>query len=184
MKRLKKYYEFLDSNHSYGIPSTDNIQIKSINVINGPNRWSESRTNLIQMVLDLGEFEQFPSNKIPNFVERLKLLIPSLHEHRCSVGHHGGFFIRLDDGTWIGHIIEHVALELQTLAGMDTGWGRTRGVPGQEGVYNVVFNYTNPLCGEFAAKEATRVIKNIIDNISPNIERTVEKLRKFNLESN
>ena len=91
-------------------------------MLKGPNYWSVRRTKLIQMKLDLEEKENMPTNKIPGFRERLEKLLPSLYEHRCSVGTPGGFFERVDEGTWMGHVIEHIALEIQTLAGMDTGF--------------------------------------------------------------
>ena len=93
----------------------------------GPNYWSVNRHQLIVMVLDLEELEQQPTNKIEGFYDRLNALLPSLYEHRCSIGEPGGFFQRVQEGTWMGHVIEHIALEIQTLAGMDCGFGRTRG---------------------------------------------------------
>ena len=76
--------------------------------------------------------------RFPGFRERLEKMFPSLYEHRCSVGSPGGFFERVDEGTWMGHVIEHIALEIQTLAGMDTGFGRTRTPEGEkEGMYYV-----------------------------------------------
>ena len=159
--------------------NTSDFKIKSIDVINGKNKWSVSKTKLIHMVLDIGEYENKPSNKIPGFYERIKEHIPSLKTHRCSIGKQGGFFKRIKEGTWMGHIIEHVALELQTLAGMDTGWGRTRMVKGEEGVYNVVFNYTNKDCGKLVAKEAVKVVKSIIDGEDPNIDDIVKKLKSI-----
>ncbi len=103
------------------------MKVLEIKILRGPNYWSVRRTKLIQMKLDLEELEQRPTNHIPGFRERLEKMFPSLYEHRCSEGEPGGFFHRVDEGTWMGHVIEHVALELQTLAGMDTGIGRTRG---------------------------------------------------------
>ena len=153
------------------------MKIKSIKVIDGKNKWSEPKDKLIHMVLDLGEFEEKPSNKIEGFYERIKEHLPSLQSHRCSEGKPGGFFKRIKEGTWMGHIIEHVALELQTLAGMDTGWGRTRGVKGQKGVYNVVFNYVDKDKGKLAAREAFNVVNNIIDNKNPQIDNIVKKLK-------
>jgi hypothetical protein len=153
------------------------MKIKSIKVIDGKNKWSESKDKLIHMVLDLGEFEEKPSNKIEGFYERIKEHLPSLQSHRCSEGKPGGFLKRIKDGTWMGHIIEHVALELQTLAGMNTGWGRTRGVKGQKGVYNVVFNYENEDSGKLAAREAFNVVNDIIDNKNPQIDKIVKKLK-------
>ncbi len=102
------------------------MRIDEIKVLRGPNYWSVRRPKLIQMKLDLEEMEQRPTNSIPGFLERLKEMIPSMYEHRCSVGKPGGFFERVEEGTWMGHVIEHMALELQTLAGMDCGFGRTR----------------------------------------------------------
>ena len=92
----------------------------------GPNYWSIRRHKLIVMVLDLEDMEQKPTNKIDGFSERLQKLFPGLYEHRCSVGCPGGFFQRVDQGTWMGHVIEHIALEIQSLAGMEVGFGRTR----------------------------------------------------------
>src|SRR5688572_24327653 len=102
------------------------MRILELKVLRGPNYWSVRRPNLIQMKLDLEELEARPTNSIAGFRERLEELLPSLINHRCSEGVKGGFFHRVDEGTWMGHVIEHVALELQTLAGMNTGFGRTR----------------------------------------------------------
>jgi hypothetical protein len=158
------------------------FKIKSIKVITGKNKWSESKTKLIHMVLDIGKYEQKPSDKIEGFYERIKEHLPSLKSHRCSIGKPGGFFKRIKEGTWMGHIIEHVALELQTLAGMDTGWGRTRMVKGEEGVYNVVFNYTNEECGKMVAKEAVNVVKDIIEGNDPQIDKIIKKLKSKNIQ--
>ena len=158
------------------------MEIKSIKVIEGKNRWSESKDKLIHMVLDLGVYEKKPSNKIEGFYERIKEYLPSLKSHRCSEGRPGGFLKRIKDGTWMGHIVEHVALELQSLAGYDTGWGRTRGVEGQKGVYNVVFNYENKEFGKLAAKEAVNVVKDIINDRDPQIDKIVKKLKPKTLQ--
>jgi len=107
------------------------MKVVEIKVLRGPNYWSVRRPRLIEMKLDL-EMEQKPSNKIKGFADRLQNLLSGLYEHQCSEGVPGGFLSRLKKGTWMGHIIEHVALELQTIAGMDMGFGRTRstGKPG------------------------------------------------------
>ena len=117
------------------------MQILEIKVLRGPNYWSVRRPKLIQMKLDLEEMEERPTNKIPGFAERLKELIPTLYEHRCSEGVAGGFFSRVEEGTWMGHVIEHIALEIMTLAGMDCGFGRTRSTGEKPGVYYVIFDY-------------------------------------------
>ena len=158
------------------------MTIKSINIINGKNKWSGTKKKLVHMVLDLGPYEEKPSNKIDGFYDRLKKYLPSLKSHRCSEGKPGGFLKRIKEGTWMGHIIEHVALELQTLAGYNTGWGRTRGVKGEEGVYNVVFNYEDEDNGKLAAKEAVNVVKDIINDKNPQIDKIVKKLKTKTLK--
>ena len=115
------------------------MKILEIKAMRGPNYWSIRRHKLIVMVLDLEDFEQKPTNKIDGFLNRLQDMFPGMHEHRCSIGTPGGFFQRVKEGTWMGHVIEHIALEIQSLAGMEVGFGRTRSY-GEEGVYFVVFD--------------------------------------------
>lgn len=113
------------------------MKILKVQALRGPNLWSTQRKKLIQMRLDLEEMEQYPTNKIDGFRERLEEMFPTMIEHRCSEGVRGGFFMRIEKGTWMGHVIEHIALEIQSLAGMDTGFGRTRETK-TPGIYNVV----------------------------------------------
>ena len=160
------------------LPNLSELKVVDLKTIEGKNKWHETKDKLIHMVLDLGEWEKFPSDKIPNFYENIKKYIPSMYEHRCSEGKKGGFFIRLKDGTWLGHIIEHIALELQTLAGHDTGFGRTRGT-GKKNEYNVIFNYEEKPVGLLAAKEAVKVAKSIIENKDPGIKDIVKKLKEI-----
>ena len=122
------------------------MKIIETKVMRGPNYWSIKRKKLIVMKLDLEELEEVPTNKIDGFGARLEALMPSLMQHRCSEGKEGGLFSRIKEGTWMGHVIEHIALELQTLAGMECGYGRTRGT-GTKGIYNVVFNYMEEAVG-------------------------------------
>lgn len=152
------------------------MKIIEIKVLRGPNYWSVRRPKLIQMKLDLEEMEQLPSNKIPGFKEKLEKLLPGLYEHRCSEGVAGGFLLRVHDGTWMGHIIEHVALELQTMAGMDTGFGRTR-TTGKDGEYFVVFDYTEEEAGVYAAGAAVNLVQSIIDNKEYDPEEDIQRLR-------
>jgi cyanophycin synthetase len=128
------------------------------------------------MQLDLEEMEQMPTNKIAGFKTNLEKLLPSLYEHRCSEGVPGGFLMRVDEGTWMGHVIEHVALELQTLAGMDMGFGRTR-TTGKKGEYFVVFDYMEEEAGEFAARSAFRLVKSLIDGSPYNLDEEVQSMR-------
>ena len=154
------------------------MKIRSINAMRGPNYWSVRRHKLIVMVLDLEEMEELPSNKINGFSKRLEAMFPTMYEHRCSVGTPGGFFERVVDGTWMGHIIEHIALEIQTLAGMDTGFGRTRGY-GEEGVYNVVFSYIEEDAGRYAAKSAVRICEALIAAEDYNLEEDIQEMREL-----
>jgi cyanophycin synthetase len=154
------------------------MKIAEIKILKGPNYWSVRRPKLIQMKLDLEEMEQRPTNSIPGFRERLEKLFPSMIEHRCSVGSRGGFFQRVEEGTWMGHVIEHIALELQTLAGMDTGFGRTRGA-GEEGVYYVVFSYMEEDAGVYAAKASVRIAQALIDGTNYNLDEDIQRLREI-----
>ncbi len=154
------------------------MEIRSINAMRGPNYWSVRRHKLIVMVLDLLEMEQMPSDKIDGFRYRLEKMFPTMVEHRCSVGSRGGFFQRVEEGTWMGHIIEHIALETQTLAGMDTGFGRTRGY-GEEGVYNVVFSYIEENVGRFAAKSAVRICEALISGKDYDLDADIQEMREI-----
>jgi cyanophycin synthetase len=154
------------------------MEIRSINAMRGPNYWSVRRHKLIVMVLDLQEMEELPSNKIPGFRERLEAMFPTMYEHRCSVGTAGGFFQRVEEGTWMGHIIEHIALEVQTLAGMDTGFGRTRGY-GEEGVYNVVFSYIEENVGRYAAKISVAICEALIAGEEYDMTEDIQRMREI-----
>ena len=154
------------------------MKIVEIKVLRGPNYWSVRRTKLIQMKLDLEDMEQCPTNKIEGFRQRLETMFPTMIEHRCSVGTRGGFFERVDEGTWMGHVIEHIALEMQTLAGMDTGFGRTRGT-GKEGEYYVCISYMEEDAGVYAAKAAVRVAQALTDDVVYDLADDIMKLREI-----
>ena len=154
------------------------MKIREINAMRGPNYWSVRRHKLIVLVLDLEEMEDRPSNAIDGFRERLEKMFPSLYEHRCSVGEYGGFFQRVEEGTWMGHIIEHIALEIQTLAGMDTGFGRTRGY-GEKGVYNVVFSYLEETVGRYAAEASVRICEALITGDEYDVEPDIQRMREL-----
>jgi cyanophycin synthetase len=154
------------------------MKILKIQALRGPNIWSVYRKKLIQMRLDLEDLEQKPTNLIPGFRERIEALIPSMYSHRCSEGVEGGFFSRVETGTWMGHVIEHIALEIQTLAGMETGFGRTRQTK-TEGVYNVVFSYVEEEVGIYAAEAAVRIAAALIDGTHYDLEASIQKMREI-----
>jgi cyanophycin synthetase len=154
------------------------MKIRTINAMKGPNYWSVRRHKLIVMVLDLEAMEDLPSNKISGFSNRLKTLFPSMYSHRCSEGCEGGFFMRVDEGTWMGHVVEHIALEIQTMAGMDTGFGRTRDY-GEHGVYNVVFSYLEESVGRYAAKASVAICEALIAGENYDLDEDLQKMREL-----
>ena len=154
------------------------MKIVDIKTMKGPNYWSVRRHHLTVMVLDLEEMEQFPTNKIDGFGERLEAMFPSMYSHRCSIGCEGGFFQRVKEGTWMGHVIEHIALEIQTLAGMDVGFGRTR-TYGEEGVYFVVFNHMVGKVGEYAAKASFRIAEALIANKEYDLDEDIMNMKEI-----
>ena len=152
------------------------MRIREINAMRGPNYWSVRRHKLIVMVLDLQDLEQKPTNLIPGFLDRLKNMFPSMFSHRCSVGSPGGFFQRVEEGTWMGHVIEHIALEIQSMAGMEVGFGRTR-TYGEEGVYFVVFDYIEEKVGRYAAEASVRIAQAIIDGVEYDLQSDIQEMR-------
>ena len=114
----------------------NDIQLLRTTFLRGPSVWTYRP--VLEVWLDLGELEDFPSNKIPGLNERLTAWLPDLIEHTCGVGERGGFIQRLEGGTWMGHVLEHVIIELLNLAGMPAEFGQTREIS-QRGVYRMVF---------------------------------------------
>ena len=154
------------------------MNILEIRAMRGPNYWSIRRHKLIVMKLDIEEFEDKPTNHIPEFLERLEKMFPTMYSHRCSEEKPGGFFHRVKEGTWMGHVIEHIALEIQTLAGMDVGFGRTRGT-GEQGIYNVVFAYMEEKAGIYAAKAAVRICEAIAAGTDYDLDDDIQTMREI-----
>ncbi len=157
------------------------MKILELRALRGPNYWSVNRHKLIVMVLDIEDMEQRPTNKVDGFLGRLEAMFPTMYGHRCSVGSPGGFFERVKEGTWMGHVIEHIALEIQTLAGMDVGFGRTRGY-GEEGVYNVVFTYMEAEVGRYAAKASVRIAEALIEGKAYDLADDIQEMREIREE--
>ena len=150
------------------------IEINELRALRGPNR--HTRHTVIFMVLDIKEYESRPSDKIEKFSDRLVTLIPSFQEHGCSIGKPGGFIQRLQNGTWAGHIIEHIAIELQCLAGMEVGYGKTLDTS-KKGVYIVVFRYLVESAGLKAAKEAVSLFEAVAEGKSFDVSQVVSDLK-------
>jgi cyanophycin synthetase len=104
------------------------IEILSVRHLKGPSMWKYGPAPVLEALVDIHDLEDYPSNRLPGLYERLSAWIPSLIEHRCSYDERGGFLRRLREGTWTPHIMEHVVLELQALAGLTGGFGRAREV--------------------------------------------------------
>jgi cyanophycin synthetase len=128
---------------------------------------------VIHYVVDIGELEERPSNKIEGFYEGLVELIPSLYDHGCSIGKPGGFLKRLREGTWMGHVMEHVALEIQNLAGAEVGRGKTR-TTGEKGVYNVTFQFDQEDVGLAAGQLALRLLNHLVYKTEPGFDYGAE----------
>ncbi|MBE9195910.1 cyanophycin synthetase [Synechocystis sp. LEGE 06083] len=153
--------------------------------LRGPNYWSIRRKKLIVMRLDLEDLAERPSSSIPGFYEGLIRVLPSLIEHFCSPGHRGGFLERVQEGTYMGHIVEHVALELQELVGMTAGFGRTRETS-TPGIYNVVYEYVDEQAGRYAGRAAVRLCRALVDTgdyPQAELEKDLEDLRDLGANS-
>ena len=139
----------------------DDIKLLRINYLRGPNIWTYRP--VLEVWLDLGALEDFPSNLLPGFNDRLLSLLPALLEHHCGVGERGGFLQRLRDGTWTGHVLEHVVIELLNLAGMPTGFGQTRSTR-QRGVYRMVFRARDEQVARAALNEGHQLLMAAIND--------------------
>jgi len=135
------------------------LRILETRVLRGPNYWA--REPVIRLLVDLGVLEEYPSNTLPNFTDALVALLPTLDDHACSLGRRGGFVTRLREGTWVGHVAEHVALEFQNLAGTDVRHGKTRGA-GPTGQYNCIFEYREEAVGLEAGRMAVALVNHLV----------------------
>jgi cyanophycin synthetase len=138
------------------------MKIIESRVYRGPNQWAHFP--VIQLTLDLGPLEEWPSATLPGFVDKLIAALPSLHEHGCSYGKSGGFIRRMreEQGTWLGHVLEHVAIEIQNQTGAHVTFGKTRSLSGQHGVYRVVYEYDEARCGEEAGEVAYQLLLSLL----------------------
>ena len=143
-------------------PLSPDLTIVESRIYRGPNFWSYEQA--IHLVVDLGVLEGYPSDTIPHFADRLVDLLPGLKRHHCSRGHAGGFVERLDEGTWMGHVAEHVALQLETEAGHYQSRGKTRSVKGHPGRYNVIYGYIDETVGLAAGRLAVQIVNDLVQH--------------------
>src|SRR4051812_37656999 len=147
------------------------IEIRSTKVYRGPNIWAQ--VPVVHAVVAIGELEERPTNTIPSFTDRLLELIPSLSDHGCSRGHAGGFVERLHEGTWMAHVLEHVALELQNLAGAHVTRGKTRSTD-EGGVYDVIYAYAQEDVALAAGQLARCLLNHLVYGSQQNFDFTRE----------
>lgn len=155
--------------------SIEDIQLLRINYLRGPNIWTYRP--VLEVWLDLGELEELPSDKMPGFTDRLVALLPGLGEHHCGVGEVGGFLQRLRGGTWAGHILEHVVIELLNLAGMSTGFGQTRSTS-KHGVYRMVFRARDEQVARTALALGHRLLMSVINRLPFEVAPAVATIRE------
>ncbi|HVF05712.1 MAG TPA: cyanophycin synthetase [Frankiaceae bacterium] len=140
-------------------PESGRIHVRDRRVYRGPNYWSYDPA--VRFVVDLGELEEWPTDKLPGFSDRLVEMLPGLRDHTCSRGYRGGFVERLHEGTWLGHVSEHVALDLQRLTGSEIRRGKTRGT-GRYGEYNVIYGYGDETVALAAGDLAVRLVNHLV----------------------
>src|SRR6478609_7209705 len=141
--------------------ASPDLSIVETRVYRGANVWSYDKA--IHLVVDLGSLEEYPTDKLSGFTEHLLQMLPGLREHSCSRGRRGGFVERLNEGTWLGHVAEHVALALQQVVGHDIRRGKTRQVKGHKGRYNIVYGYVDEQVGLAAAKLGVRLVNHLVE---------------------
>ena len=157
-------------------PTTE-IRITGLHSTRGLNFWS--RRPVIRMDLVVGAYEDISSADAKGFTDALVGAMPGLIEHRCSIGTRGGFVTRLRRGTYAPHIIEHVALELQTMIGHEVGYGKTRGGD-VEGEYTLVFEYEHEQVGLRAAALSLEVVQRAFAGTLDSVEHALQELRALN----
>lgn len=150
------------------------LDIREILMLRGPNIWANYQ--VLEAWVDLGALKDASSEEIPGFVDRLMTWLPGLIEHRCSVGERGGFLQRLNRGTYPAHILEHVTLEMQTLAGHPVGYGKARATC-VEGLYKVVFRYIDETVAETCLRSARDLLLACYANEPFDIEAEIKRLQ-------
>lgn len=151
------------------------MKIIEMRALRGPNYYS--RHPVIYMQLDIQELESTPTDEVPDFKENMAKMMPSLHEHNCFPGRVGGFFERLTTGTWAGHVVEHVAIELQCLAGHKVAYGKTFTM-NELGIYNVVYSYLDEKTGLRAGKMAVEIVEKLFEGTISNVHPMIIELKK------
>jgi len=143
--------------------------------LDGPNIWTYR--SCIEALVDIQELEQFPSNLLPGFYERLTALLPGLVDHRCGIGEPGGFLLRVREGTYAAHMLEHIVIELHTLAGLEVGFGKAR-MTSKEGVYKMVFRTPDPVVGMACLEAGVRLLHAAIDGTDYDLQAELKVIKR------
>lgn len=157
-------------------PSPLGLEIVKITYLKGPNMWTY--TEALEAWLDLGVLEDWPSNRIPGFVDRLLAAIPSIGAHFCSPGVPNGFLMRLREGTWMGHVLEHIVIELLEAAGLEAGFGQTRETI-RSGLYRMVFRVPNEQIGRVALKAGHELLHAVLNNQPYDVAAAVDDIGDY-----
>ncbi|NDK55710.1 cyanophycin synthetase [Pontibacter fetidus] len=154
------------------------MKILELKIMRGPNYWSIKHPKIIVLKLDMEELQHLQTNEIPNLSQKIQKLFAGMYKHRSSAGTEGGFIRLLEEGTVLGKVVQHIALELQTMAGMNCGYGR-RYANGQPGVETIVFSYQEERAGTYAAEAAVRITEALARNEKVSIIQDVAKLHQI-----
>jgi len=142
--------------------------------LDGPNIWTYR--SCIEALVDIQELEQFPSNLLPGFYERLTALLPGLVDHRCGIGEPGGFLLRVREGTYAAHMLEHIVIELHTQAGLEVGFGKAR-MTSKEGIYKMVFRTPDPVVGLACLEAGVRLLHAAIEGTEYDLQAELRVIK-------
>jgi hypothetical protein len=166
----------MPSRGTLGVPRPDpfdELRLVSLRSLRGANFWSSRPVTRVD--LTVGAFDDISSAEVPGVTESLLAAFPGLVEHRCSIGERGGFIVRLRRGTYAPHILEHVALELQSMIGQEVGYGRARGGD-RPGEYTVVFEHLHAGVGLRAGALALEIVQRAFAGALDSIEHAILEL--------
>jgi len=155
------------------------VQIYSIQKFEGRNIYSHKP--VIKLVINIGDYHKYPTRDIKGFNEKLLCMFPGLKQHQCSLGYEGGFADRLEEGTYIGHVTEHLILELEGLMGYEVSYGKTRIVT-EPSLYCIIVQYANEICGVECCKAAVDIIDRLAAGLAVNVDEILNDIRKASVE--
>ncbi len=154
------------------------MKITDLRIMRGPNYWSVEHPKIIVLKLALEELADTLTHEVPGFANRLKRLFPDMYNHRATEGVAGGFFKLVEEGTTFGHVVQHIALELQTMAGMESGFGRCY-MAHEQGTQFAIYSYQEERAGEYAAHAALRITEALIKGEKYKLDEDIDRLHQI-----